>query len=207
MKLSVIGYSGSGKSTLAARFGGMMGVPVLHLDKVQFLPGWQERDLEEAREMVKEFLDQNQSGGWAIDGNYSKFHYERRMEESDLILFMNFPRRVCLVQALCRNWKYRGKSRESIADGCDEKMDLEFLQWILWKGRNKARREGYARLMEQYPDKVIELRSHRQAKRCMDILAERLRRRQVKAQVLPPQKPSQRQEPENMMLAKDGERL
>ena len=44
MKIAVIGYAASGKSTLAARLGEMTGCPVLFLDKVQFVPGWQERD-------------------------------------------------------------------------------------------------------------------------------------------------------------------
>ena len=35
---------------------------MLHLDKVQFLPGWEVRDLEESRAMVEEFLDRNRSG-------------------------------------------------------------------------------------------------------------------------------------------------
>ena len=43
MKIAVLGYSGSGKSTLARKLGELYGVPVLHLDAVQFLPGWRER--------------------------------------------------------------------------------------------------------------------------------------------------------------------
>lgn len=48
MKIAILGYSGSGKSTLARRLGEQYGIPVLHLDRVQFLPGWRERDPEEA---------------------------------------------------------------------------------------------------------------------------------------------------------------
>lgn len=55
MKIAVIGYSASGKSTLAARLGEMTGCPVLFLDKVQFLPGWQERDRAEAGEWWRTF--------------------------------------------------------------------------------------------------------------------------------------------------------
>ena len=85
MKIAVIGYSASGKSTLAARLGEMTGCPVLFLDKVQFLPGWQERDRAEARGMVEDFLNENRERGWVIDGNYANFHQERRMAEADLI--------------------------------------------------------------------------------------------------------------------------
>lgn len=44
MKIAVTGYSGAGKSTLARTLGERLGCPVLHLDTVQFTPGWVERD-------------------------------------------------------------------------------------------------------------------------------------------------------------------
>ena len=168
MKIAVIGYAASGKSTLAARLGEMTGCPVLFLDKVQFVPGWQERDRAEARGMVEDFLNENRERGWVIDGNYANFHQERRMV--DLIFFMNFPRRVCLPQALYRNWKYKGRARESIAEGCDEKMDLEFLMWILRDGRSRERRQQFRDLMERYPRKVVVLKRHRDARRCLEFL-------------------------------------
>ena len=39
-KIAVIGYSGAGKSTLASALGRKWGVDVLHIDCIQFLPGW-----------------------------------------------------------------------------------------------------------------------------------------------------------------------
>ena len=48
MKIAVIGYSGSGKSTTADILGQKLNRPVLHLDRVNFLPGWQERDRRES---------------------------------------------------------------------------------------------------------------------------------------------------------------
>ena len=170
MKIAVIGYSASGKSTLAARLGEMTGCPVLFLDKVQFLPGWQERDRAEARGMVEDFLNENRERGWVIDGNYTNFHQERRMAEADLIFFMDFPRRIYLPQALYRNWKYKGRARESIAEGCDEKMDLEFLLWILRDGRSRERRQQFRDLMERYPRKVVVLKRHRDVRHCLELL-------------------------------------
>ena len=47
MKIAILGTSGSGKSTLAKRLGETYGLPVLHMDTVQFLPGWVERPFAE----------------------------------------------------------------------------------------------------------------------------------------------------------------
>ena len=71
MKIAVIGYSGAGKSTLAKKLGKLFRCPVLHLDRIQFEPGWKERDRGEAKRMAEEFLDENEKRGWIIDGNYT----------------------------------------------------------------------------------------------------------------------------------------
>ena len=41
MKIMVIGYSGSGKSTLAEYLGKKYQIPILHLDHIFWLPGWE----------------------------------------------------------------------------------------------------------------------------------------------------------------------
>lgn len=92
------------------------------------------------------------------------------MAEADLIFFMDFPRRICLPQALYRNWKYKGRARESIAEGCDEKMDLEFLLWILRDGRSRERRQQFRDLMERYPRKVVVLKRRRDVRHCLELL-------------------------------------
>ena len=47
MKIVIIGFSGSGKSTLAKILGNHYNIPVLHLDSVNFKPGWEMRPKEE----------------------------------------------------------------------------------------------------------------------------------------------------------------
>ena len=117
MKIAVIGYSGAGKSTLAKKLGKLFRCPVLHLDRIQFEPGWKERDRETAKRMAEDFLDENENRGWIIDGNYTGFSQERRLREADLIIFMNYPRWICLWQALVRSRIYRGRTREDMGDG------------------------------------------------------------------------------------------
>lgn len=153
MKTAVIGYSGSGKSTLSGRLSKLYGCPCLYLDRVQFEPGWKERDREEARSLVKAFMDQEVS--WVIDGNYEKFWQERRLEEADQILFFNFSRARCLYQALKRYFHYRGTVRKSAADGCEEKMDLEFILWLLRDGRTKERRQHNQDIWNRYREKCV----------------------------------------------------
>ena len=121
MRIQIIGYSGSGKSTLAQRLGEMYGLPVLHLDTVQFYGNWNERSLEEQNAWVQKFLEENK--GWVIDGNYARV-CPQRFSMADVCIFLDFARVPCLAANLRRWWQYRGKARPSL--GCEEKFDAEF---------------------------------------------------------------------------------
>lgn len=105
MRIQIIGYSGSGKSTLARKLGEKYGLPVLHLDSVQFLPNWEIRPTEEKQRIVAKFLDAND--GWVVDGNYGKLSYERRMEEADELVIMDFGRISCLWRVVKRYRTYK----------------------------------------------------------------------------------------------------
>ena len=167
MKISIVGYSGSGKSTLASKLGVFYDVPVLYLDKVQFLPNWIDRDEQEAKDIIKKFLDDNQNG-WIIDGNYIKRHLDERLSQSDKIIFLNFNRFVCFFRALKRRIIYKGKSRESMTIGCDEKFDYSFMKWILIDGRTKQRKEKYLEIKNTYKDKFIEIKNQKQLDEFVD---------------------------------------
>lgn len=160
MKIMIIGTSGSGKSTLAQTLGRRYGVPVLHLDAVHFLPGWVERAPEQERAVVERFLDQQD--GWVIDGNYTKTCYERRLAEADLILVLWFDRFVCLERVVRRWWANRGRTRSSMAEGCEEKLDAEFIWWVLYRGRRRAFRQRVRGIAQSYPQKTVLLRRQRE---------------------------------------------
>lgn len=165
MKIAVIGYSGAGKSTLARILGERYGIPVLHFDTIQFTPGWQERDRDEAHRMVHEFMENPE---WVIDGNYTKFEYERRLSEADEIIILAFPRLICFVRAWKRYFRYRGKTRADMGEGCPEKMDPEFMWWILWKGRTRRKRGEFRQVLEKYPEKTVILKSQRDIDRYLE---------------------------------------
>lgn len=165
MKIAVIGYSGSGKSTLAKHLGEETGYPVLHLDKVNFLPGWQERERAEARAVVTAFMAQDD---WIIDGNYGDLHCGLRMAAADKIMMLCLPRRVCFPRAYLRYLKCRNQVRESMAEGCEEKFDYAFAKWILKDGRSKRHRDWYRSLQEAYPEKVLFCQNSRDVRKLLE---------------------------------------
>lgn len=168
MKIAVMGYSGAGKSTLARTLGERYGIPVLHFDQVHWAPGWQERDREKAHRLVHEFMERP---AWVIDGNYTKFEFQRRLEEADEIIFLDFPRFVCFFRAVKRFFRYHGKTREDMAEGCTEKMDWEFMWWLLWKGRTRQKRESFQWILNEHSGKTVVLKSQREVDQYLEGLS------------------------------------
>lgn len=143
MKICIIGYSGAGKSTLADILGKKYSLPVLHMDATFWYGDWQCRTREEQTQIVENFLNDNPDG-WIIDGNYAKICLER-FSQCDAVYFLNYNRLVCLKQAIKRYKKYKGCVRPDCP--CLEKLDAEFIFWLLIKDRTRKRRQIFKRLL------------------------------------------------------------
>lgn len=144
MKICIIGYSGAGKSTLAEILGEKLSLPVLHLDATFWYGDWQSRSREEQSALVKNFMAKN-ADGWIIEGNYAKICLER-FSECDAVYFLNYNRFVCFRQAVKRYKKHKGTVRPDCP--CPEKLDAEFVYWLLYKGRTRKKRGILKRLFE-----------------------------------------------------------
>ncbi|KFI56837.1 hypothetical protein [Bifidobacterium cuniculi] len=159
MRVAILGYGGAGKSTLARTLGERQGVPVLHLDRLHWLPGWRERDDEDMRRILEAFLHEHDA--WVIEGMYTRFLFAERLELADTIVILDLPRLVCLARAWKRYRQYRGVARPDMTEGCEEKFDGEFVRWLLIGGRSRKRCSMMRAIRKQYPDKVVVLRSQR----------------------------------------------
>lgn len=133
-KVLVIGSGGAGKSTFSRRLSQILKIEVLHLDQLYWHPGWIETPMPEWRERIQEML---QRDAWIMDGNYSGT-LDIRLEACDTVIFLDIARRVCLWRALKRVLMYRRGRRPDMAEGCDERFDLEFMQWI-WNYPKRTR--------------------------------------------------------------------
>lgn len=159
MRIAILGYSGSGKSTLAKHLGNVFNIPVLYLDTVQFKENWIQRDKTEAISIVSDFMNKKD---WIIEGNYTPFLQRERLEKADYIIYFAFSRFNCLYRVFKRFLKYRNTYRESISVGCNEKIDIEFIWWILHQGRNKNIKNHYKKALSPYKNKVFILKNQKQ---------------------------------------------
>lgn len=152
-RILVIGSPGAGKSTLAHALAKRTGLPLHHLDRIHWLPGWIERDRAEAFDHVEQILAQQ---CWIIDGNYGST-MPQRIKHADTVVWLDYPTWLCLGRALKRWWTYRGRSRPDMTDGCPERLDLEFLLYIAKFRRGWNRRNG--QILRDFPGQVVRLQT------------------------------------------------
>lgn len=169
-RILVIGPSGAGKSTLARQLQELTGIFVIHLDQVYWHPNWKETSRNEWR-ILQENLVQRPT--WIIDGNYGAT-LDIRLQAADTVIFLDFPRRLCLWRVLKRLVQYRGRSRPDMAPGCPEKIDREFLRWI-WRWPVDERPLVMARLSQAPNVTQITLKTPRQVRDFLARMAQQCR--------------------------------
>lgn len=125
-KILIVGCGGAGKSTLAVEMGNKFKLPVVHLDKLHWLPNWQMRPSDEFDMLLEDQLKKDE---WIIDGNYDRT-FELRLRYADLCIFLDYDTQLCLQSVLERVEKYKGTSRPDMTEGCNEQADEEFIEWI-----------------------------------------------------------------------------
>lgn len=125
-RILIIGCGGAGKSTLARQLGEKLAIPVVHLDKLFWKPGWTERSDEEFDVLLEQELEKPR---WIMDGNFNRT-MPQRMGKCDAIIYLDFSRFACLRGVLKRVLTTYGKVRPDMGEGCPERIDFEFLKWV-----------------------------------------------------------------------------
>jgi len=161
-RIMIIGCGGSGKSTLARQLGEKTGLPVVHLDKLFWHPGWVESTKEEIDQRIMEAMEEPQ---WIIDGNYNRT-LPKRLEYCDTVIYLDFSTTACLLGVAKRIMTTYGQVRPDMAEGCPERFDLEFLKWV-WKFNGKHRKRYYE-LLAQTEKNVYIFKNRRQVKKFLN---------------------------------------
>ena len=143
-RILIIGPCGAGKSTLAATLGARLGLPVFHMDKLNWQPGWVESSKDEINARLDAIVKTDR---WLIDGNYGGT-LPVRLARADTVIYLDYPISLCTARLFRRLWIYRGRTRPDMTEGCPERFDLGFLLYLLrWNAgpgpRTEAQLQGY----------------------------------------------------------------
>lgn len=133
-KIAIIGCSGSGKTTLANELGRRLMLPVYHLDRYFWLPGWVERDYDQFLKLHAQLCARDE---WIMDGNQVRT-IPHRVVTADVVIFLDMPRRICLWRTFKRWWQGQFKRRADLAEGCNDRLTFKFF-WYVWCYQKKYR--------------------------------------------------------------------
>lgn len=142
-KIIVIGCPGSGKSTFARALGELTGLPVFHLDMLNWNADKTTVPKEVFRQRLREVL---QKDAWIIDGNYGST-IELRLQSCDTAFFLDYPTEVCIEGIRSR----MGQPRTDMP-WVETEPDEEFMQFIIRDFPTEKRPEILA-LRETYAEK------------------------------------------------------
>jgi len=148
-RIAIVGSPGAGKSTFARNLHVCLGLPVIHLDTLFWLPNWVERTKAEFDALHADIVAQEK---WIIDGNYTRTQ-PQRFPRAEFVFFLDYPMFLCLFRALKRNFTHRNNIRPDITAGCEERMDKDFLRFIM--DFRKTNRPRILTALQENPHLVI----------------------------------------------------
>ncbi len=129
-RIAILGGAGAGKSTLARRLGQALGLPVIHLDRIVFGPGWERIEAELVRQRLAGTLGE----AWIVEGTYAETA-ELTLPRADLVIWLDQPAWRRLWRAWRKTRIHRGKPRADRPDGCKEGFDWTYARTVLSFGR------------------------------------------------------------------------
>ena len=159
-RVLVIGPGGAGKSTFARQLGNALNLDVNHLDTTYWRSGWTKPSEDEWLQTVNRLVS---GDSWILDGNFGGT-LELRLKHCDTVVFLDMSRLLCLWRIVKRRLFYRNRSRPDMAEGCHEKLDLDFILWV-WNYSRRSRPRVVKLLREQCDGKeIVWLRSRREVR-------------------------------------------
>lgn len=153
-KVIIIGCCGSGKSIFARHLHACTGIPLFHLDQLN----WNENKTTVEKEVfLKRVQDVIQKDSWIIDGNYGS-SIEMRMQACDTVFFLDYPVDIC-IQGIHERV---GKVRTDIP-WVEDEVDEDLIEFV--RNYEKEDRPEILELLSKYKEKDIHIfRNRKDAK-------------------------------------------
>lgn len=131
-KIVIFGCPGSGKTTLARKLSEITQLPIIHVDKEYWLPGWVKPPRPEWLEKLSAFTARKE---WIFEGTFSTT-LNAVIDCADLVVFTDRSTGICLWRCLTRK-----PNRQEIPTGCNDnfinRFSFQFLYWVLRFNRQK----------------------------------------------------------------------
>ena len=161
-RVLIIGSPGAGKSTLSREVARRTGLPLHHLDRLYWKPGWVETDEQAWRDAVAGLVA---GPRWIIDGNYGGT-LKLRLARADTVIDLDLPAWLCVAGILWRLIGSQAAARPDMAEGCRERPNREFVEFLAYTATFPTRvRPRIDEKMRGFEGRYVRLNSRKQVAR------------------------------------------
>lgn len=135
-RVAIIGNAGSGKSTLARRLGALRGLPVVHLDRLYWRPGWARAPAAEFDAAHAQALAADR---WIIDGVGPWASVAARVAAADTVVFTDYALWRCYWWAARRQAASLLRPRPDLPPDCPMGPMTIRLARLIWRLHRELR--------------------------------------------------------------------
>lgn len=144
------GVTGSGKSSAAHAYAAASGLPEVSADDdIGWLPGWQQRSVEQQREIATDVAARD---SWVLDSAYGVWR-DIVVPRAELLVAMDYPRWLSLGRLIRRSVR-RVVTRQPVCNGNVETLARLFAKDSIfyWHFNSFARKKRVFRAWQADPD-------------------------------------------------------
>ncbi len=168
-RIVIVGISGTGKSACGKYLAESALLPLHHMDAIIWGSHWIETPEDRIRSALSGI---SSSEKWIVEGWVDTYSTDI-IQQSDIVLYLDYPGWLAALGGVQRWWAYKGKKRPEMPEGCTEGFDLGFLRDMLLR---KERPHIESVLAQMRPLNVIRVRSRRETGRFLAELALTIRK-------------------------------
>ena len=121
-RIMVIGSPGAGKSTFTRKLHQKTGLPIVYIDRLFWKA---DKTTVSPEELIHKLRKELAKDEWIIDGNYSQYLFNERLNHCDTVFFLDYDVQTCLDGVRSR----RGMQRPDMP-WIEKKEDPEFMEYI-----------------------------------------------------------------------------
>ncbi len=173
-RVHVIGNSNAGKSTLAAELSRVLGLPLVELDALNWMPGWVGLNATDPAAFEQRIDTAVAGERWVVAGSYTQFSQRVFWDRLDTVVWLDLPMHQLVWRMLRRSWR-RARHKELLWGTCTEKFWPQLMVWrgeesLLWwivtqHGRKRRQMQAFMADPRWSHIRFVHLRSTREITR------------------------------------------